>query len=96
MKEFRVACLCALWCDTCVDYREGFAALAREFPQAEFAWFDVEDDAEEIGDREVENFPTIEVKRGEEVLFYGVMPPKHEHLARLLQELLKQSSSRSA
>lgn len=96
MKEFRVACLCALWCDTCVDYREGFEALAREFPQAEFAWLDVEDDAEEVGDLEVENFPTIQVKRGSEVLFYGAMLPKHEHLSRLLQELLKKPASRSA
>jgi thioredoxin 1 len=91
MKEFRVACLCALWCDSCVDYRPGFEALAREFPQAEFAWLDVEDDAEEVGDREVENFPTIEVKRGEEVLFYGAMLPKHQLLRRLLKEMLWRS-----
>jgi thioredoxin 1 len=88
MKEFRVACLCALWCDSCVDYRPGFEALAREFPQAEFAWLDIEDDAEKVGDREVENFPTIEVKRGEEVLFYGAMLPKHQLLRRLLKEML--------
>jgi thioredoxin 1 len=91
MKEFRVACLCALWCDTCVDYREGFEALAREFPQAEFVWLDIEDDAEEVGDREVENFPTIEVKRGEDLLFYGVMLPKHQLLRRLLKEMLQRS-----
>jgi thioredoxin 1 len=87
-KEFRVACLCAAWCDTCVAYRPGFEALAAEFPQAEFAWLDVEDDAEAVGDLEVESFPTIEVRRGGQVLFYGVMLPKHEHLKCLLSELL--------
>jgi thioredoxin 1 len=87
MKQFRVACLCAEWCDTCTAYRAGFEALAGEFPQAEFVWLDTEDDAEEVGDLEVENFPTIQVKRGEEVLFYGVMLPKHEHLSRLLREV---------
>ena len=93
MKEFRVACLCALWCDSCVEYRPGFEALAAEFPEAEFVWLDTEDDAEEIGDLEVENFPTIRVTRGSEVLFHGVMLPKHEHLRRLLQELLRKERS---
>src|SRR5687768_13494862 len=51
MNEFRVACLCAQWCDSCVAYREGFEALAREFPQAEFVWLDIEDDAEAVGER---------------------------------------------
>jgi thiol-disulfide isomerase/thioredoxin len=93
MKEFRVACLCALWCDTCGEYRPGFEALAREFPQAEFVWLDLEDDADEVGDLEVENFPTIQVKRGEEVLFYGVQLPVHEHLRRLLKEVFSRESS---
>ena len=91
MKEFRVACLCALWCDTCVEYRPGFEALAGEFPEAEFVWLDVEDDAAEVGEREVENFPTIEVRRGGEVLFYGVMLPRHQLLRRMLKEMLVRS-----
>ena len=91
MKEFRVECLCAEWCDTCKDYRAGFDELAREFPQAEFSWLDIEDDAEAVGEREVENFPTIEVKRGDEVLFYGVMLPRHDLLRRLLREKFSQS-----
>ena len=88
MEKLSVACLCALWCDSCVAYREGFLALAAEFPQAEFRWLDIEDDAEEVGDLEVENFPTILVKHGERVLFYGAQRPSHEHLRRLLEELL--------
>jgi hypothetical protein len=28
------------------------------------------------------------VKRGEAVLFHGVMPPHHEHLARMLEKLI--------
>jgi len=87
-REFSVACLCAEWCGVCRDYRQGFLALAPRFPQAEFAWLDMEDDAEALGDTEVENFPTITVKRGEQVLFHGVMPPQHQHLARLLEKLL--------
>jgi thioredoxin 1 len=85
--EYSVACLCAEWCGVCRDYRAGFLALAQRFPQAHFAWLDMEDDAAELDEAEVENFPTITVKRGAEVLFHGVMPPQHAHLARLLEEL---------
>ena len=87
-REFLVACLCAAWCDTCVAYRAGFLAMAARFPRAEFRWVDIEDDAEAVGDRDVENFPTILVKRGGETLFDGVMLPHHEHLQRLLEKLM--------
>jgi thiol-disulfide isomerase/thioredoxin len=87
-----VSCLCAEWCDTCVDYRPGFLALAEKFPGARFRWIDIEDQADEVGDLEVENFPTIRVTRAqggnEEVLFHGTQLPIHAHLERLLEELL--------
>lgn len=87
-REFLVACLCAAWCDTCVAYRPGFLAMAERFPRAEFRWVDIEDHAADIEDIEVENFPTILVKRGGETLFEGVMLPHHEHLRRLLDKLM--------
>lgn len=87
-REYLVACLCAEWCDTCVAYRPGFLALAERFPRAEFRWVDIEDDAEAVEDIDVENFPTILVRRGEQTLFHGVMPPHHEHLQRLLEKLI--------
>ena len=89
-REFLVACLCAEWCDTCVAYREGFLALAQRFPRAEFRWVDIEDEAEAVDEEEieVENFPTILVKRGGDTLFEGVMLPHHEHLRRLLEKLI--------
>jgi len=89
-REFLVACLCAAWCDTCVAYRPGFLALAERFPRAEFRWVDIEDEAEAVEDIEVENFPTILVKRGGETLFEGVMLPHHEHLQRLLEKLISE------
>ena len=87
-REFLVACLCAAWCDTCVAYRPGFMAMAGRFPRAEFRWVDIEDDAEAVEDIDVENFPTILVRRGRETLFQGVMLPHHEHLERLLKKLI--------
>ena len=84
-----VSCLCAEWCDTCVEYRPGFLALEQKFPGVQFRWLDIEDEADELGElADVENFPTIRVTRGDEVLFHGVQLPIHAHLERLLQELL--------
>jgi thioredoxin 1 len=88
-REYLVACLCAAWCHTCGEYREGFFALAERFPQAEFRWFDIEDDAEIVGELEVESFPTILVQRAGEVLFYGAQLPVPRHLKRLLEELIR-------
>jgi thioredoxin 1 len=83
--EYQVACLCAAWCDTCEEYKPGFMALAGRFPQAAFRWVDIED---EPPDFDVENFPTILVKRGDETLFCGPQPPQHALLERLLRELI--------
>ena len=62
--------------------------MAERFPRAEFRWVDIEDDAEAVEEIEVENFPTILVRRGRETLFQGVMLPHHEHLERLLKKLI--------
>jgi len=91
--EMRVTCLCAEWCGTCREYRTPFFNLAGRFPQAEFEWLDVEYDAEKVGDLEVDNFPTLRITRGSEVLFYGVMLPHADHLARLLQKFSEESPS---
>jgi len=90
--DYTVTCLCAEWCDTCVAYRPGFLELSKRFPRAEFRWLYIEDQAEEVGDLEVENFPTIRITRGDKVLFYGTLLPIHEHLKKLLDKLLAESA----
>lgn len=85
---FLVACLCAAWCGTCRDYRPVFDALPARFPQARFLWIDVEDDADWLGDLDVENFPTLVVQHGEGVLFCGVLLPQPGIVERLLESLL--------
>jgi thioredoxin 1 len=86
MPRYTVTCFCAAWCHVCEEYRPGFDALAARFPQAQFRWIDIEEDEPEV---DVENFPTLHVKRGEETLFAGPQPPSHQVLARLLEELLR-------
>lgn len=86
-----VACLCAGWCDVCKQYRAGFEALAAEYPEHQFVWIDIEDQADLVGDLDVENFPTILMQRGDLVAFYGTMLPEPRQVARLLAAQLERS-----
>lgn len=94
-SEFFIACLCAEWCGTCREYREGFEALAQRFPQARFVWLDVEDEADLVDDYDVENFPTLLIQRDEDVLFFGTMLPHHDLLARTVESFHAQSAEES-
>lgn len=81
-----VAGLCAQWCGTCREYQPLFDQQAKAFgDRARFAWVDVEDHDELLGAIDVENFPTLLIARGDEVLFYGVVTPHAQTLARLVQ-----------
>jgi len=82
-----VACFCAAWCDTCGLYRTRLAALAEARPQRVYAWIDIEDHPDLLGDEDVENFPTLLVQIGPRVVFYGPMLPHIGHLERLLDSL---------
>jgi thioredoxin-like negative regulator of GroEL len=91
-----VACLCAGWCDVCKQYRAGFEALAAEFPDVQFTWIDIEDQAELVGDLDVENFPTILMQHGDIVAFYGTMLPEPRQVARLLSAQCERSEDELA
>ena len=80
-----IACLCAGWCDVCKQYRAGFDALAAQFPEHQFVWIDIEDQADLVGDLDVENFPTVLIQKQDIVTFYGTMLPEPRLIARLLE-----------
>ncbi|MCD0503479.1 thioredoxin family protein [Bordetella petrii] len=82
-----VACFCAAWCDTCGQYRPKLASLAAAQPRRVYAWIDIEDHPDLLGDEDVENFPTLLVQIGARVVFYGPMLPHIAHLERLLESL---------
>lgn len=82
-----IACFCAAWCDTCAQYRPKLAALAESQPDRVYAWIDIEDHPDLLGDTDIENFPTLLVKYGSRTLFYGTMLPHISHLERLLESL---------
>lgn len=88
-----VACFCAAWCGTCEQYKPKLQALAQAMPQHVFAWIDIEDHAELLGEEDVENFPTLLVQIGPRVVFYGPMLPHIGHLERLLESLDENSAT---
>jgi hypothetical protein len=81
-----VACLCAGWCDTCTAYRSTLAMAAQSHPQLRFAWIDIEEDSDALGDAalDIENFPTLMLLRGGRPLFHGTVLPHAATLARML------------
>lgn len=82
--EWIVACLCAAWCDVCKTYRADFDRLADAHPDKRFIWIDIEDEADFIGDIDVENFPTLLIQRGDAIPFFGTVLPD----ARLAERLI--------
>ena len=93
--DFVVLCLCAEWCGTCREYRNEFERLASDSPEVKFLWWDIEDNAERMGDLDVENFPTILVFRRQWILFFGTMLPQIRHLQRLLETFQGQTLEQS-
>ncbi len=80
-----VACLCAAWCGTCGSYRATFEQFSGKHPGLCFVWIDIEDQADLLGDLDVENFPTLLMQKDGVVAFFGTMLPELALADRLLQ-----------
>ena len=81
-----VACLCAEWCGSCRDYHAVFESLAAKAPPGtRFHWIDIEDEADLADGIEVENFPSLLIARGDEVLFIGPVTPHANAAAALIE-----------
>ncbi len=80
-----VVCLCADWCGVCRQYRTAFDALAAQWPAMQFAWLDIEDEAEVLGDLDIETFPTVLVGQGTQARFMGPLQPQIGVLQRMLE-----------
>ena len=84
-QDWVIACLCANWCGSCRDYATAFAAWAERSPAHHFVWIDIEDQADLVGDLDIDNFPTLLIQRGTTVSFFGPMEPDIRIAERLLQ-----------
>ena len=80
-----VACLCADWCDTCRQYRDCFDNLSVRHPDKRFVWIDIEDQADIVGDFDVDNFPTLLIQHRDHVAFFGTVLPDALLADRLIQ-----------
>jgi thiol-disulfide isomerase/thioredoxin len=80
-----VVCLCAEWCGVCRDYRSRFLQAQANFPQAQFVWVDVEDEADLLDPLDVDDFPTLLLAVGDEPRFFGPLTPQLETLERLIR-----------
>lgn len=91
-----VVCLCADWCGLCRDYRDVLNQVAVLYPGIRFAWLDIEDQADLVGDLDIETFPTLLVADGQGVLFLGPLAPHADTLSRLLGSLQAPDVKREA
>ena len=89
-----VACLCAQWCRTCDAYLDTLVAtrdtmrIGHPGASMRFVWIDIEDESDLLGDLDIEDFPTLLLARGDEVLFFGPVMPHAQTLDRLVRSAL--------
>lgn len=93
--DWWVICLCADWCNVCRQWQPAFEQQARAHEGIHFAWVDIEDDAEAMGDVDVETFPTVLIARGSKALFLGPITPSAQQLERLVASLQAQAQPAS-
>lgn len=82
-----VVCLCADWCGLCRDYQAVLTQMATRYPSFRFAWLDIEDQADLVGDVDVETFPTLLLADAQGLRFFGPLTPQAHTLSRLLESL---------
>lgn len=80
-----VVCLCAAWCGTCREYEATFAELQKVMPGHRYRWIDIEDEADLVGDIDVETFPTLLVAFQGHVMFAGPVLPRLGDAQRLIE-----------
>lgn len=85
--ETWAVCLCADWCGTCRDWRAVVDQVAQAQPDVRWRWLDIEDEADLLGELDIETLPCLLLARGDRVLFFGPVTPQPEVLSRLVQTL---------
>jgi thioredoxin-like negative regulator of GroEL len=87
--QWTVVCLCAEWCGTCRDYQRAFELRASQHADAMHVWLDLEDDAEWLGDLDVETLPTLLVLKDGRPMFFGPVLPHIDVVDRTLRALAR-------
>ena len=85
--DWQVICLCADWCGTCREFRPQLQQAAAAHPAVRFAWVDIEDEADTVGDVDIETFPTLLIGHAGQARFLGPVLPHAAQIGRLLASL---------
>ena len=88
--QWWAVCLCAAWCGVCREWLPLFRELSKQYPHVRFAYVDVEDEDETMGDVDIETFPTLLVARGTQVMYLAPIPPMASKFGPLMARLQAQ------
>ncbi|MGL1834354.1 thioredoxin family protein [Rhodocyclaceae bacterium SMB388] len=88
--------LCAEWCGTCREFRTVLEGLAATYPEIAFCWIDIEDDAEIVGNLEMESFPALLLVRDGVPLYFGTTLPTETAVVPLLRTVSRSAAPLSA
>jgi len=96
-RAIHIVCLCAAWCRLCDDYAPVLEQVAAELAAGDDRvlrhWIDIEDEAELVGEFDVETFPTLVVIGPDGVRFAGPLTPQPETLRRVLRATVAETSA---
>ena len=96
-RSIHIVCLCAAWCRLCDDYAPVLVqvteALAADGVALRRHWIDIEDEAELVGEFDVETFPTLVVIGPDGVRFAGPLTPQPETLRRVLRATVAEANA---
>lgn len=85
MNPIEIYCLCAAWCGTCRDYLPQLRGWAASQPAWHVRWVDIEDEAEHLGDLDIETFPTVLIAVAGQARFLGPVLPSEAALRTLVE-----------
>jgi thioredoxin 1 len=96
-RTVHLACVCAAWCRLCDDYAKVIADVKRDpawrDADLRWHWIDIEDEADLVGDFDVETFPTWVIADARGVRFAGALEPQPDTLRRLLRATVLQADA---
>ena len=67
--------------------------MQARFPQVEFLWIDVEDEADLLHPLDIEDFPTLLLASGNVPRFLGPVTPQAEMLERLIRSQIQDAAA---
>jgi thiol-disulfide isomerase/thioredoxin len=85
VSAYTVFVLCAEWCGVCREFRAAVDDAAAKPGSHRYVWIDIEDEADRLGEIEVETFPTLAVLRGGMPVFFGPTLPSMQAVDKLLR-----------